>query len=82
MNRNLLPPLTEPVPAPEFFASGRTFDVREHFVRVYFWTEQPLEIGGDRRLCPIERPIAVKVIMPTPVWMSYRYERWMPANKA
>jgi hypothetical protein len=79
-SRQIVVPLTEPVPIPDTFATGRQFTVFPDFVRVTFWSEHPLEVGGEPGICPLERQVVAKIILPVRVWRAYRLDRPMPAN--
>jgi hypothetical protein len=65
-------PLIEPVPIQDVFATGRSVQWAQDFVRIIYWSEQPLCIGGPEPLAPIERQVCGKIIMPRTIFMANR----------
>ena len=65
-------PLTEPVPIADTFATGRTIQWATDFVRIVYWSEQPLCFGGPEPLAPVERTVVGKIIMPRTIFMANR----------
>jgi hypothetical protein len=73
------PPLTEPIPVQDIFATGRTVQVSKEFVRIIYYAEHPLLIGGPE-LPPTEWVVVNKVILPRTAYLQSRLGVLQPAN--
>lgn len=67
-----VPPLVEPVPIQDTFATGRSVQWAPEFVRIVYWAEQPLMLGGNEPLDAVERQVVGKIIMPRTIFMANR----------
>jgi hypothetical protein len=74
-----VPVLTEPVPVSDVFATGRTIQIYKDYVRIVYFAEHPLMLGGEG-LAPTEFVVVNKVILPRAAYMRSRIGILRAAN--
>lgn len=58
------PPITEPFPHQDTFATGVEIAYHREFVRLTYWAEHPLGFG-ENSLIAVERQVVAKIVMPS-----------------
>ena len=69
--------LSEPVPLLDIFATGRDVFMFGDFVRIVFWSEQPM-LGSD----VVERVAVAKIVVPRATWLQLQHDNPVIANSA